>query len=44
MRGKAKYRLDDTKVRVFVAPSVAELESSPVRPHFCVPSRGFSDD
>lgn len=32
VKGKAKYRLDDTKVRVFVAPSVAELTSSPVSP------------
>jgi len=31
VRGKAKYRLLDEKVRVFVAPSLEEIELSPVR-------------
>ncbi|EKM76678.1 hypothetical protein AGABI1DRAFT_115590 [Agaricus bisporus var. burnettii JB137-S8] len=31
--GKAKYRLLDEKVRVFVAPPVAEIESSPLKPY-----------
>ena len=31
MRGKAKYRLVDEKVRVFVAPPIQDLENSPVR-------------
>ena len=29
--GKAKYRLLDEKVRVYVAPPIHEIESSPVR-------------
>lgn len=33
--GKAKYRLVDEKVRVYVAPPLAEIENSVVRPlHF----------
>jgi large subunit ribosomal protein L41 len=32
VRGKAKYRLLDEKVRFFVAPPVEEINSSPVRP------------
>ena len=31
VRGKAKYRLLDEKVRVYVAPPLEEIESSPVR-------------
>ena len=31
MRGKAKYRLVDEKVRVFVAPPIQDIESSAVR-------------
>jgi len=33
VRGKAKYRLIDEKVRVFVAPSIKELNSTPMRPY-----------
>ncbi|KAG9220593.1 hypothetical protein CCMSSC00406_0003692 [Pleurotus cornucopiae] len=33
VRGKAKYRLVDEKVRVFVAPPLAEIESSPLKPY-----------
>jgi large subunit ribosomal protein L41 len=29
--GKAKYRLIDEKVRVFVAPPIEEIATSPVR-------------
>jgi hypothetical protein len=32
VRGKAKYRLLDEKVRFFVAPPVEEINASPVRP------------
>ncbi|KAF5356918.1 hypothetical protein D9756_006399 [Leucocoprinus leucothites] len=31
--GKAKYRLVDEKVRVFVAPPISEIESTPLRPY-----------
>ena len=35
MTGKAKYRLVDEKVRYFVAPSIEDIEASPVSPlHF----------
>jgi large subunit ribosomal protein L41 len=34
VRGKAKYRLLDEKVRFFVAPPVEEINASPVRPDF----------
>ncbi|KDR80444.1 hypothetical protein GALMADRAFT_277607 [Galerina marginata CBS 339.88] len=33
VRGKAKYRLLDEKVRVYVAPSIDELNSSPLKPY-----------
>lgn len=32
--GKAKYRLVDEKVRVYVAPPIEVINASPVRPHF----------
>ncbi|KAI9429313.1 hypothetical protein H4582DRAFT_1380535 [Lactarius indigo] len=32
VRGKAKYRLCDEKVRFFVAPPIEDIKSSPVRP------------
>lgn len=32
IRGKAKYRLEDEKVRVYVAPPIEQILSSPVRP------------
>ncbi|KAH9975364.1 hypothetical protein BGW80DRAFT_1296720 [Lactifluus volemus] len=32
VRGKAKYRLSDEKVRFFVAPPIEEIRSSLVRP------------
>ncbi|KAF9446839.1 hypothetical protein P691DRAFT_803334 [Macrolepiota fuliginosa MF-IS2] len=31
--GKAKYRLVEEKVRVFVAPPVTEIESTPLKPY-----------
>ncbi|KAF9266595.1 hypothetical protein L218DRAFT_78023 [Marasmius fiardii PR-910] len=31
VRGKAKYRLIDEKVRVFVAPPISEIENSPLK-------------
>ncbi|KAK7044224.1 hypothetical protein VNI00_007946 [Paramarasmius palmivorus] len=33
VRGKAKYRLIDEKVRVFVAPSISEIINSPLKPY-----------
>ncbi|KAJ3757748.1 hypothetical protein EV360DRAFT_45373 [Lentinula raphanica] len=33
VRGKAKYRLLDEKVRVFVAPPLHAIESSPLKPY-----------
>ncbi|KAJ3721421.1 hypothetical protein DFJ43DRAFT_1094256 [Lentinula guzmanii] len=33
VRGKAKYRLLDEKVRVFVAPPLHVIESSPLKPY-----------
>jgi len=33
IRGKAKYRLDDEKVRVYVAPPLKDIISSPLRPY-----------
>ncbi|KAG7089789.1 hypothetical protein E1B28_011440 [Marasmius oreades] len=33
VRGKAKYRLLDEKVRVFVAPPILEIENSTLRPY-----------
>ncbi|KAF7982589.1 hypothetical protein HWV62_27603 [Athelia sp. TMB] len=33
VRGTAKYRLLDEKVRVFVAPSVEELNNTPLKPY-----------
>jgi len=42
IRGASKYRLLDEKVRVFVAPSIQEIQNSEVRP---LPSAHcFSDD
>jgi large subunit ribosomal protein L41 len=32
VRGKAKYRLCDEKVRFFVAPPIEDINNSPVRP------------
>jgi len=37
VRGKAKYRLLDEKVRFFVAPPVEEINASPVRLDFISP-------
>ncbi|KAJ3566452.1 hypothetical protein NP233_g6996 [Leucocoprinus birnbaumii] len=31
--GKAKYRLVDEQVRVFVAPPISEIESTPLKPY-----------
>ncbi|TFK40108.1 hypothetical protein BDQ12DRAFT_680368 [Crucibulum laeve] len=36
IRGSAKYRLEDEKVRVYVAPPLADIESSPLRPYVYV--------
>jgi len=36
IRGRAKYRLLDEKVRVYVAPPIEEIESSPVSYSFIV--------
>ncbi|KZO95323.1 hypothetical protein CALVIDRAFT_564741 [Calocera viscosa TUFC12733] len=36
IRGKAKYRLDDTKVRVFVAPPLELLNNTPLKPYVSV--------
>ncbi|KAH8996707.1 hypothetical protein EDB92DRAFT_1841419 [Lactarius akahatsu] len=33
VRGKAKYRLCDEKVRFFVAPPIEDIRSSPLRPY-----------
>ncbi|CAL1715774.1 unnamed protein product [Somion occarium] len=33
VKGKAKYRLVDEKVRYFVAPAIEDIESSPLRPY-----------
>ncbi|KIY67521.1 hypothetical protein CYLTODRAFT_353102 [Cylindrobasidium torrendii FP15055 ss-10] len=33
IRGKAKYRIDDTKVRVFVAPSQDKINNSLLKPY-----------
>ncbi|KAF5392538.1 hypothetical protein D9757_002156 [Collybiopsis confluens] len=33
VRGKAKYRLLDEKVRVFVAPPIEAIETSPLKPY-----------
>ncbi|KAI0346359.1 hypothetical protein BDW22DRAFT_1352413 [Trametopsis cervina] len=33
VKGKAKYRLVDEKVRYFVAPSIQAIEESPLRPY-----------
>ncbi|ESK86599.1 mitochondrial ribosomal protein of the large subunit [Moniliophthora roreri MCA 2997] len=33
IRGKAKYRLIDEKVRVFVAPPISEINNSPLKPY-----------
>ncbi|KAF8887596.1 hypothetical protein BD779DRAFT_505209 [Infundibulicybe gibba] len=34
--GKAKYRLLDEKVRVYVAPPLEELQSSPLKPYVSI--------
>ncbi|KAF8809126.1 hypothetical protein BYT27DRAFT_6535769 [Phlegmacium glaucopus] len=41
--GKAKYRLLDEKVRVYVAPPIHEIESSPLKPYVAMGTR-LSDD
>ncbi|KAG8937853.1 hypothetical protein FRC00_013459 [Tulasnella sp. 408] len=33
IRGKAKYRLIDEKVRYFVAPSIQDIVNSPLKPY-----------
>ncbi|KAL0955086.1 hypothetical protein HGRIS_004003 [Hohenbuehelia grisea] len=33
VRGKAKYRLVDSKVRIFVAPPINELETTALKPY-----------
>ncbi|KAF8268932.1 hypothetical protein EI94DRAFT_1726452 [Lactarius quietus] len=33
VRGKAKYRLCDEKVRFFVAPPIEDIRNSPLRPY-----------
>lgn len=33
IRGKAKYRLCDEKVRFFVAPPIEDIRNSPLRPY-----------
>jgi len=37
--GKAKYRLIDEQVRVFIAPPISEIESSPLRPYVSTQTR-----
>ncbi|KAI9431012.1 hypothetical protein F5148DRAFT_1271761 [Russula earlei] len=39
VRGKAKYRLLDEKVRFFVAPPVEEINGSPLRPYVALDTR-----
>lgn len=33
IRGKAKYRLLDDRVRVYVAPTIEEIETTPLKPY-----------
>jgi len=33
VRGTAKYRLIDEKVRVFIAPSIEEINNTPLKPY-----------
>ncbi|KAI8977821.1 hypothetical protein BD414DRAFT_495729 [Trametes punicea] len=33
VKGKAKYRLVDEKVRVFVAPPIEQIQNSPLKPY-----------
>ncbi|KAI0079143.1 hypothetical protein K474DRAFT_705310 [Panus rudis PR-1116 ss-1] len=33
VKGKAKYRLVDEQVRYFVAPSIEDIQNSPLRPY-----------
>jgi hypothetical protein len=42
VRGKAKYRLCDEKVRFFVAPPIEDIRNSPVRPT-CVDPGSHTD-
>lgn len=42
--GKAKYRLLDEKVRVYVAPPIHEIESSPLRPYVALGTRLSKDE
>ncbi|KAH9850919.1 hypothetical protein C2E23DRAFT_833395 [Lenzites betulinus] len=47
VRGKSKYRLVDEKVRVFVAPCIEEIQSSPLKAYVSttVPvSRSFTKE
>jgi large subunit ribosomal protein L41 len=39
VRGKAKYRLLDEKVRVYVAPPIQDIESSPLKPYVALGTR-----
>jgi len=43
VRGKAKYRLIDEKVRVFVAPPLEEILLCPLRPYVAVGKKLSSD-
>ncbi|KAJ3483624.1 hypothetical protein NLI96_g6188 [Meripilus lineatus] len=36
VRGKAKYRLVDEKVRYYVAPAIEEIRNSPLKPYVSV--------
>ncbi|TCD66124.1 hypothetical protein EIP91_001733 [Steccherinum ochraceum] len=36
IRGKAKYRLEDAKVRYFVAPAIEDIQNSQLRPYVSV--------
>ncbi|PPR01118.1 LOW QUALITY PROTEIN: hypothetical protein CVT26_016060 [Gymnopilus dilepis] len=44
VRGKAKYRLLDEKVRVYVAPPLEEIESSPLKPYVALGTKLSQDE
>ncbi|KIM37185.1 hypothetical protein M413DRAFT_448682 [Hebeloma cylindrosporum] len=43
IRGRAKYRLLDEKVRVYVAPPIEEIEASPLKPYVAIGKRLTAD-
>ncbi|KAJ3501892.1 hypothetical protein NLJ89_g9134 [Agrocybe chaxingu] len=43
IRGRAKYRLLDSKVRVYVAPPIEEIESSLLKPYVAMDARLSND-